>query len=193
MSSMADPTLATAMATSTNRQKIDVLFRFMQLKGQAYYDEEITQLEHALQCAHRARLATTSPTAIIAALLHDLGHFLVDEHNINQDLLHEQLGADFLDPLFPSAVTEPIKLHVPAKRYLCTTDARYFDTLSESSKQSFRLQGSFMSDTEKAHFEANSYYKSAVQLRLWDDLAKVKDQETDDLASYCELAESSLK
>ena len=101
------------------------------------------------------RCSGAGPVQVTAALLHDLGHFLIDEHNeesafLLQDFLHEKVGAEYLEPFFIAAVTEPVKLHVPAKRYICTVDEAYYATLSEASKQSFQLQGGFMSAAEKA-------------------------------------------
>ena len=161
----------------------------MEARGQSYYDEVVTQLEHALQCANLAQLANGDAIQITAALLHDIGHFLMDEHAENadfhtQDFLHEEVGAAYIAPFFIEAVTEPVKLHVPAKRYICTTDSTYYNTLSEASKHSFQLQGGLMSDRERTEFESNPYYQNAVHLRKWDDLAKVKNLETPKLETY---------
>ena len=72
---------------------------------------------------------------------------------LTEDLLHEEVGAEYLEPFFIDAVTEPVGLHVPAKRYICTVDKSYYQTLSRASKRSFELQGGFMSEEEKAAFE----------------------------------------
>ena len=193
-----DPSLAARLAEGTPSQKVDALFAYMEEKGQSHYDEVVTQMEHALQCANQARLAGSGPVKVASALLHDLGHFLIDEHDkkvdfLADDFLHEEVGAEFLEPFFIEAVTEPMKLHVPAKRYICTTEAAYYDSLSLASKRSFKLQGGFMSDEEKRGFEQNPYYRQAVQLRKWDDLAKVKGEETPDLESYRQAVEGCLK
>ena len=83
---------------------------------------------------------------VAAALLHDLGHFLVDEHNeeadfLTEDFLHEKVGAEYLEPFFIDAVTEPVGLHVPAKRYICTVDRSYYQTLSRAFQAEFRVAG----------------------------------------------------
>ena len=137
-----DPQLAEGMGSATAAQKIDTLFNYMEKRGQSFYDEVVTQLEHALQCAALAQQHNASPTLITGALLHDVGHIILDEHSareafLDTDLSHEEVGAQYLEPFFPAAVTTPIRLHVPAKRYLCTTDASYHDGLSEASKRSF--------------------------------------------------------
>ena len=192
------PTLAEDMAGATNEGKIGILFDYMVRKGQSFYDESVTQLEHALQCANQARINDGAPTQIASALLHDLGHFLLDEHNADKafladDLNHEAIGADFLEPFFPDAVTTPVRLHVPAKRYLCTTDAAYYNGLSEASKRSLRLQGGVMSEDERLAFERIPHFEDALQLRRWDDLAKVKNLETSGLETYRGVVQSCLR
>ena len=191
-------TLAKDMARATSQQKIATLFDFMVRRGQTFYDESVTQLEHALQCANQARINDAAPTQITSALLHDLGHFLLDEHNADKafladDLNHEAIGADFLEPFFPDAVTTPVRLHVPAKRYLCSTDARYYDDLSEASKRSLQVQGGVMSDDERSAFERIPHFEHALSLRRWDDLAKVRNLETPGLETYREVAQSCLR
>ncbi|MCY3789629.1 MAG: HD domain-containing protein [Gemmatimonadetes bacterium] len=198
MNTLVDPSLAKDLAQGTPAQKVDALFAYMERRGQSFYDEIVTQLEHALQCAHQAQQAGADSVQVAAALLHDLGHFLVDEHNqeadfLTEDLLHEEVGAEYLEPFFIDAVTEPVGLHVPAKRYICTVDKSYYQTLSRASKRSFELQGGFMSAEEKAAFEQNLHWESAVQLRKWDDLAKVKDLKTPGLESYRAAVQGCLK
>ena len=198
MNELVDPSLARELDRAGTDRKVDVLFAYMERRGRTFYDEAVTQMEHALQCAHQARLAGADDARVTGALLHDLGHFLVDEHNeevdfLTEDLCHEKVGAEYLEPYFIDAVTEPVGLHVPAKRYICTVERDYYETLSRASKRSFELQGGFMSDAEKAGFEANPHWETAVQLRKWDDLAKVKGRETPGLESYREAVQGCLK
>ena len=193
-----DQTLAEQMVGITAAEKVDTLFDYMERRGQSFYDESVTQLEHACQCANQARLYGGSRTQVAGALLHDIGHFLLDEHNAENDFLeedqnHEEVGADYLEPFFPDAVTTPIRLHVPAKRYLCTTDASYYDGLSEASKRSFRVQGGVMSDEERAAFEQIPHYQDALRLRRWDDLAKVRGLEIPAIDTYHEIVQACLK
>ena len=192
-----DPSLAQEMTSGTAEQKVAVLFRYMEKRGQSFYDEVVTQLEHALQCAALAQQNSASATLITGALLHDVGHIILDEHNadrafLDTDLTHEEVGAQYMEPFFPEAVTTPIRLHVPAKRYLCTTDASYHDGLSEASKRSFRLQGGIMSDEERNAFEQIPHFQDALTLRRWDDLAKVKGLETAALATYRDIVQQCL-
>ena len=123
---------------------------------------------------------------------------MIDEHNgegafLLQDFLHEEVGGEYLKPFFIAAVTEPVRLHMPAKRYICTVDEAYYATLSEASKQSFQLQGGFMSAAEKAEFEKNSFCENAVRLRQWDDLGKVQGTQTPGLEAYREVVQNCLK
>ena len=191
-------TLAQDMTHATNEEKVAALFDFMMRRGQTFYDESVTQLEHALQCANQARINDSTATQVTSALLHDLGHFLLDEHNADtaflaDDLNHEAVGADFLEPFFPDAVTTPVRLHVPAKRYLCTTDAAYYDGLSEASKRSLRVQGGVMSDEERSAFERIPHFEDALNLRRWDDLAKVRNPESPGLETYREVVQYCLR
>ena len=77
-----------------------------------------------------------------------------------------------LEGFFPMAVTECVRLHVAAKRYLCATDPTYYGRLSEPSQHSLSLQGGPMSETEIARFRSLEFYRDAVRLRLWDDGGK---------------------
>ena len=192
-----DPSLAQEMKGGTAEQKVAVLFRYMRKRGQSFYDEVVTQLEHALQCATLAQQNGASATLITGALLHDVGHIILDEHNadrafLDTDLTHEEVGAQYMEPFFPDAVTTPIRLHVPAKRYLCTTDASYHDGLSEASKRSFIVQGGVMSDEEREAFEKIPHFQEGVTLRRWDDLAKVKGLETAELETYRDIVQQCL-
>lgn len=193
-----DPSLAQGMKSGTAEQKVVALFRYMEKRGQSFYDEVVTQLEHALQCAALAQQNDASATLITSALLHDIGHIILDEHNadkafLDTDLTHEEVGAQYMEPFFPEAVTTPIRLHVPAKRYLCTTDASYHDGLSEASKRSFIVQGGSMSDAERNAFEQIPHFRDALTLRRWDDLAKVKGLETAELETYRDIVQRCLK
>ena len=192
-----DLTLAQEMNGATAEQKVNTLFKYMEKRGQSRYDEVVTQLEHALQCAALAKEKNASPTLITGALLHDIGHIILDEHNareafLNTDLNHEEVGARYMESFFPESVTIPIRLHVPAKRYLCTTDPSYYDGLSEASKRSLKLQGGTMSDGEREAFEQIPYFEDGLILRRWDDLAKVKGLDTPRLEVYREIVQQCL-
>ena len=169
-----------------------LLMNFIKEKGESKYDPSVTQLEHALQSADLAQKSGATDQLVLAALLHDIGHLLVDEHQEKGDFLktdfqHEQLAEQFLQKFFPREITAPIQLHVAAKRYLCTVDATYYEQLSEASKKSFHLQGGFLSEAEVGFFEEEYCHKEAVQLRRWDDLSKVRNKNTPTIEHYFDL------
>jgi len=136
----------------------------------------INQLAHAVQSAHHAREQGLSSSVVVAALLHDIGHMVhrLGEHPAAQgiDDQHELIGANWLGRYFEEDVTEPIRLHVAAKRYLCTVEADYFSKLSKDSIESLALQGGQMSEAELKTFQASRYWQDAVALRRIDEMAK---------------------
>ncbi len=142
-----------------------------------YFGEYVTQQEHALQTAYLADQEGTSDSLIVAALLHDIGHLLHSEDETvadkGVDMRHEKLGCDWLGLHFGPDVTEPVRLHVAAKRYLCATDAAYHGSLSPASVKSLALQGGPFTAEEKRDFERLPHYTDAVRLRRWDDEAKI--------------------
>jgi [1-hydroxy-2-(trimethylamino)ethyl]phosphonate dioxygenase len=157
---------------------VDEVCELFATKGhEAYVGEPVSQLEHALQAAYHAEQASASDGLVVAALLHDVGHLIhrlpedAADHGI--DTRHEQLGQAWLRQYFGPAVTEPVRLHVSAKRYLCATDSTYLAQLSPASVQSLQLQGGPFGDAEIRQFESNPWFRDAVALRRWDDVAKV--------------------
>lgn len=175
----------------------EILDLFNTNGGSMYGGEEVTQLEHALQAAILAKLSGATDNLIVAALLHDIGHLLHDLPDDASDKgiddVHEALAAKYLDTYFKPSVVEPVKLHVAAKRYLCATEAGYYDTLSTPSKTSLAFQGGIMTVTEVAEFELNPFYKDAVALRRWDDLAKDPTMETPTVDYFTNAIENTLK
>lgn len=162
--------------------------------GDKKYGEFVTQRQHALQCAMLASQEGSSSALIAAALLHDIGHML--DHSMGskkpgEDLVHEVTGADFLAQWFPKEVTEPVRLHVVAKRFLTGNDPEYYNTLSPASKHSLDLQGGPMSADAQRQFLNVPFAKEAIQLRRWDDQAKETDLDLSlQLSDFRELLES---
>lgn len=175
----------------------DICTLFARKGGRAYDGEPVTQLEHALQTAARAEAADAPPTLIAAALLHDLGHLVNDRGETptlrGVDDLHQFAALPFLRPTFDDAVLEPIRLHVEAKRYLCATRPEYHDALSSDSKRSLVLQGGAHDAAAAAAFIAQPYAADAVQVRLWDDLAKSPHARTPPLAHYLGILEATVR
>jgi phosphonate degradation associated HDIG domain protein len=146
-------------------------------RGHEGYGEGVSQLDHALQCGAFAERDGASPALIAAAFLHDIGHML---HDLPEDVAvsgidtqHESLGSAWLSRHFGPAVTEPVRLHVAAKRYLAAVEPGYFDKLTEASKLSLKLQGGPMSPAEAKAFEAERFFADAVKVRRWDEEGKI--------------------
>jgi len=170
---------------------IDQILDIYKVRGQeAYCGESVTQLEHALQTAWLAERSGASDALVVAALLHDVGHLLsgLDEEAARRgiDDAHERAGVAWLRERFGPDVTEPIRLHVEAKRYLCAADRAYLERLSPASRTSLELQGGPMSAEEVRRFEANPFHRDAVGLRRWDDQAKVVGLDPPGLDHYRE-------
>ncbi|MEL6327140.1 MAG: phosphonate degradation HD-domain oxygenase [Cyanobacteria bacterium J06626_23] len=165
------------------------ILEILDREGDARYGTEaVSQLQHALQSATLAMQAGAEPELITAALLHDFGHLV---HTLGEDAAergiddrHEHRALGYLKTLFGPAVTEPIRLHVNAKRYLCAVDSSYWAALSPASKCSLELQGGIYSETEAAAFIEQPHAPAAVELRRWDDLAKVPDLHTPTLDAF---------
>ena len=167
---------------NNNRIFTENLLNWLENEGQSKYDESVTQYEHSVQTAMIAKRNESSSSLIVAALLHDIGHLILNENDskddfLNYDLNHELIGARWLENKFPKSVIEPIKLHVLAKRYLCSLNNKYYSKLSEASKKSLEVQGGIMNKKEQRIFKLNNFSKDAIMLRKWDDEAKVKNFE----------------
>jgi predicted HD phosphohydrolase len=136
----------------------------------------INQRAHAVQSGFHGRAQGLPASIVVAALLHDIGHMVHDlgDHPAASgiDDKHEEIGAVWLAQYFGPAVTEPVRLHVAAKRYLCTVEPGYFEKLSDDSIESLLLQGGKMSDDEVLAFKQESYWEDAIALRRIDELAK---------------------
>ncbi len=132
-----------------------------------YLGEPVTIGTHMLQAAALAEAAGADPAQVAAALLHDIGHLLGET-----DARHGPAGADWLGQWFGEQVTEPVRLHVSAKRYLCAAEPGYFGLLSAESVRTLARQGGPMTGAQAAAFEALPFARAAVAVRRWDDEAK---------------------
>lgn len=166
--------------------KLDTLYLETLFRGHGhtlYGGEAISQTEHALQCATLAEQAGESDALITAALLHDIGHFVMAESGL-VDMRHQDVAANALMENFSDVVTTPIQLHVAAKRYLCAVEKSYWEGLSQASKDSLVLQGGPYDAAGVAAFEQNPHYAAAVRLRRYDDAAKVVGAVTPSLEHF---------
>ena len=160
-----------------------------------YIGEKVTMSEHMIQSAMLAEKAKCNDDLICACLLHDYGHFLLEDPNElvknKLDGEHENIAYQYLKKFFGAKVVEPIKYHVLAKRYLAR-DKKYFDLLSEASKTSLELQGGVLNSEERAKFEAQEYFKSSILLRKFDEAAKRTDLKMKSIHDYKKLLTSKL-
>ncbi|MCG8366751.1 MAG: HD domain-containing protein [Pseudanabaenales cyanobacterium] len=180
------------------KPKLQIIINTLHQHGAEQYGAEaVSQLEHGLQCATLAQQNGQSAELVAACLLHDIGHLL---HDLGEDAAtrgvdgrHEYRAMPLLQALFGEAVTEPIRLHVTAKRYLCAVDSRYWASLSPASQRSLELQGGTFSSDEARRFIQQPYATEAVKLRIWDDLAKAPQTPTPSLSEFIPILQSCLK
>jgi gamma-butyrobetaine dioxygenase len=161
------------------------------------YDEVVTELEHALQSAALAQQDEADDRLIAAALLHDIGHLILRDNKpideaLTVDHRHDRAGADFLEAVFGPSVADPVRLHVSAKRYLCAVDEEYLGLLSASSIRSLSVQGGPMTEDEVARFEQLPGCEQAVQVRRWDDQAKVAGLDVASFGSWVPMLKTLL-
>jgi phosphonate degradation associated HDIG domain protein len=177
-----------------HKEVVGEIARLFDERGSSQYGGEgVTQLEHALQAAALAEASGADAADIVAALLHDVGHLL---HDLPEDApddgiddVHERLAFEWLGDYFGPEVTEPVRMHVDAKRYLCTVEPAYQGSLSAPSLQSLMLQGGPYTVGQARQFEQSPFFARAVRVRRWDDLAKVAALETPSLGHFLQYVE----
>ena len=160
-----------------------------------YIGEKVTMSEHMIQTAMIAEKNKSSSNLICSSLLHDYGHFILENPdnlvNINKDGHHEDIGFDFLKKYFVHEVIGPIKYHVKAKRYLARKKS-YYKILSEASKISLKLQGGVMNNEEAKQFEKNNFFQNSIKLRKFDEVAKIAGLKIKSISEYKDLITSKL-
>jgi phosphonate degradation associated HDIG domain protein len=141
-----------------------------------YLGEAVAQASHMLQAAALAERDRAADELIAAALLHDVGHFsgMLTGHDLMRgtDTRHGEAGAAWLGRWFGEEVTEPVRLHVAAKRYLCAVEPEYAAALSPASVYTLGVQGGPMRGRELAEFAGHRFAEAAIRVRRWDDAAK---------------------
>lgn len=184
---------------TTNNTMQVIADLFVQSGDDAYYGEPVTQLEHALQCAQLAEKAGADEETVVAAFLHDIGHLLPPElaggyMDGYGTIDHEKLGADYLREMgFSEKVAQLIEHHVNAKRYLVYKKPEYFARLSEASVKTLEFQGGPMKVGEAMAFETNPYFREILQVRGWDEQAKIPGLSTPGMTYYLTMAHRVLE
>lgn len=149
---MASQPRSSAAVEQHARDTIRQLFDFILAQGHAdYIGEPISQLEHSLQAAQLARDSGADDETILGALLHDVGRFIPAADKMPKMITpdgtyvgrasHEIVGERYLRQLgFSEKVCQLVAAHVMAKRYLTAVDKEYYDGLSNSSKNTLKMQ-----------------------------------------------------
>jgi phosphonate degradation associated HDIG domain protein len=161
--------------------------------GEEYLGEPVTMAQHMLQGATLAERANAPEVVIVAALLHDIGHFTSEFGTYHpddvEDRHHEDAGAEVLAPYFPTLVTDCVRYHVAAKRYLCATKPEYFNRLSAASVHTLGLQGGPMNAAEVTEFRRNPNLDQIIQVRYLDEAGKHADMATPPFAHFAPMVQ----
>jgi 2-amino-1-hydroxyethylphosphonate dioxygenase (glycine-forming) len=182
------------MTTEQARKTTDEIFDLYEKHGGAEYaGEKVSQLEHMVQAAQLAEEEGHDEEVVLAAFLHDIGHISEAAKGDNQmegfgikD--HEELGAEFLQKKgFSKKIVRLVESHVEAKRYLTIKDPSYYAQLSEASKKTLEYQGGPMTEEEAAAFEKYPLFRLIVDMRKWDEQAKIEHKPLPDLGRYKEM------
>ncbi len=161
--------------------------------SEEYLGEPVNMGQHMLQGATIAEQNDQPEEIIVGALLHDIGHFTSEFGTFSmddtEDRHHEDAGAEVLERFFPSVITDCVRYHVAAKRYLCATRPEYFRRLSEASIHSLNLQGGPMTEAEVVEFEKNPNLDQIVAVRYLDDAGKRPEMETPDFWHFAPMVQ----
>lgn len=151
-------------------------------------DEAVSSLAHALQCAAWARAARSDDEVVLAALLHDVGH-LLSEAEESSFSHHGLWAARFLRPFVPARVVWLVEYHVLAKRYLCTVDRDYVESLSPASLRSWLRQGGPLDRETRRELERQPGLSALLAIRRWDEAGKERGAVVAELPAYRDLLE----
>jgi phosphonate degradation associated HDIG domain protein len=161
--------------------------------GEEYSGEKVSQLEHMIQSAQLAKAEGFNDEVVLAAFLHDIGHIaekVTNENSMSSFGIkdHEAIGATFLQNRgFSFRITRLVASHVSAKRYLTLREPGYYDKLSDASKYTLEFQGGPMSDEEADLLEEDPLFREIIQMRRWDEAAKLENQPMPSLDIFKEL------
>ena len=176
-------------------QIIDKIISNFRNNKSLYIGEKLTMSDHMIQSAMLAEKAKSKDDLICSCLLHDYGHFIIEDPDElvknNKDGDHENIGYEYLKIFFKEEIVMPIKYHVLAKRYLAR-NKKYYNYLSHASKVSLKLQGGILNKKESNNFEKIPFFKNAIKLRKFDELAKKTNIKIKSIYDYKELLISKL-
>jgi len=187
--------MTTAQAEKITNEIMDLYAGY---GGNEYAGEKVTQLEHMVQAAQLAEEQGFDEEVILAAFLHDIGHISEAAKGDESEEMsasrrmdgfgikdHEELGAEFLKGKgFSKKIVRLVESHVEAKRYLTATDPAYYAGLSEASKRTLEYQGGPMTQEEAEAFTQYPLFPLIIQMRKWDELAKIEHKPLPDLQHY---------
>ena len=176
-------------------QIIDKIISNFRNNKSLYIGEKLTMSDHMIQSAMLAEKAKSKDDLICSCLLHDYGHFIIEDPDElvknNKDGDHENIGYEYLKNFFKEEIVMPIKYHVLAKRYLAR-NKKYYNHLSHASKVSLKLQGGILNKKESNNFEKIPFFKNAIKLRKFDELAKKTNIKMKSINQYRDLLHSQL-
>jgi 2-amino-1-hydroxyethylphosphonate dioxygenase (glycine-forming) len=179
--------------TEAARIAKEIIQLYSEYGGEEYSGEKVSQLEHMVQAAQLAKSQGYDDDVVLAAFLHDIGHIAekLTQYNAMDGFGvrdHESIGAAFLsDRGFSHRVTRLVASHVAAKRYLTLRDSAYYDQLSEASKRTLEFQGGPMSEEEADRLEEDILFREIIQMRRWDEAAKIEGQPLPSIDYYKQL------
>ncbi|OZI33840.1 hypothetical protein CAL29_09655 [Bordetella genomosp. 10] len=173
---------------------LDQIANLFHLTGDLPYgNTAVTQAEHARQTAALALAENAAPSLVTAALLHDLGHLIIQHPDTvrieGADYKHQYFVLPFLRDLFGPDVLEPIRLHVEAHRYLCFVEPDYLGPRNSAARRALDLAGGVFDAPQASEFSALPWAPEAIRLRRWDDQAcRIGAEPPPPLSYFLEIA-----
>ncbi|WDE08521.1 HD domain-containing protein [Thalassomonas viridans] len=147
--------------------------------GSQSYEEKCTQLQHAQQCGTLALEQGFDDELVLAAFLHDIGHFVAQRDKAAgfTDFghpAHDDIGAEFLAKNgFSERIVMLVKEHVKVKRYLAAIQPGYLEQLSHASTVTLTQQGGAMTAKEVESYRKMPFLEDIITLRRLDDSGKM--------------------
>jgi predicted HD phosphohydrolase len=169
------------MSTHGELRVLDALIEMYEGRsGRPYGGSRVDQRLHAVQAGWLARERGGTPSFVVAALLHDIGHMVrrdLGGHPVAQDVDddhddHEQVGATWLARVFGPAVAEPVRLHSAARRHPCATQRGCPGGLARDAGRCSASKIEPMSVDEARRFERLAHWRDAVALSRIDESAR---------------------